>query len=79
MMAMRHTLKLCSTDIFQIIDALNSRAEAYQQTARVLSDECEVNGKIVFEDCSDPFEVKAIAKHYRDIAESIENRISSDC
>ncbi len=74
-MAMTHTLKLCSTDIFQIIDALNSRADAYQQTACVLSDECKVNEKIVFEDCSDPFEAKEIAKHYRDIAESIENQI----
>ena len=40
-MAIMHSLKLCSTDIFQIIDALNSRAEAFQQTAHFLSDACE--------------------------------------
>ncbi|GBE38690.1 MAG TPA: hypothetical protein ENH35_03145 [Candidatus Moranbacteria bacterium] len=78
-MAIMHTLKLCSTDVFQIIDALNLRADTYQQNARFLSNECEVNENIAFEDCSDPFEAKEIAKHYRDIAESIENQISSNC
>jgi len=73
-MAIMHSLKLCSTDIFQIIDALNSRAETFQQTALFLSDACEVNENIVFEDCSDPFEAREIAKHYRDIAKSIENQ-----
>ena len=78
-MTTMHTLRLCSTDIFQIIDALNLRADAYQQTASILSGEYEANRNIVIEDCSNPFEAQEIVKHYRDIAEVIKSQISSNC
>jgi hypothetical protein len=74
-MATIYTLKLSAADVFQIIDALNSRADAYQQTACYLSDGCEVTENNMLEECSDSFEAQEIASHFQDIIKTIEKQM----
>jgi hypothetical protein len=74
-MATIYTLKLSATDVFQIIDALNSRADAYQQTACYLSGDCEVNENIMIEECNGPLEAQEIARHFQDIIKTIEKQM----
>ena len=74
-MATIYNLKLSSTDVFQIIDALNSRAGSYQQTACYLSGGCEVNEDIMIEECNGPFEAQQIARHFQDIIKTIEKQM----
>ena len=70
-----YTLTLSSVDIFQTIDALSSRAESYEQTARYLVGNNEVNEHIIIEECSDHCEAQAIANHFREIIKKIEDQI----
>ena len=70
-----YTVTLSSIDIFQTIDALSSRAESYEQTARYLMGNCEANEHIVIEECSDHLEALAIANHFREIIKRIEYQI----
>jgi hypothetical protein len=74
-MATIYTLKLSATDMFQIIDALKARADSYQQTARYLSGECDVNDKIMIEECNDSFEAQEIVRHFHDITKTIKKQI----
>jgi hypothetical protein len=66
---------LSSIDIFQTIDALSSRADAYEQTALYLMGNHEANEYIVIEECSDHCEAHAIARHFREIIKKIEVQI----
>jgi hypothetical protein len=75
-MAMIYTLKLSAADVFQIIDALNARADSYQQTACYLSDGCEANENIIIEQSNGPFEAQEIAIHFQDIIKTIEKQIN---
>ncbi len=72
-----YTVTLSSVDIFQTIDALSSRAESYEQTARYLMEDYEGNEHIIIEECSDHCEAKAIANHFREIINEIESQINS--
>jgi len=74
-MATTYTLKLSSKDVFQIIDALNSRADSYQQTACYLSGKNEVNENITIEECNGPVEAQEISGHFQDIIKTIEKQI----
>jgi len=74
-MATIYTLKLAAADVFQIIDALNSRADAYEQTACYLSGEYEENENITIEECNGPFEAQEIARHFQDIIKTIEKQM----
>ena len=74
-MTTTYTITLSSVDIFQIIDALNLRANSYKQTARYLSGEAEANENLPLEECNDPFEAQEIANHFRIITKTIENQI----
>ena len=74
-MATIYTLKLSSEDVFQIIDALNSRAETYQHTACYLSGGCEINENITIEECNGSFEAQEVASHFQDIVKTIEKQI----
>lgn len=67
-----YNIKLPAADVFQILDALNSRAEAYQQTAYFMSGQCDTNTTISIEECRDAIEAREIAQHFRDITKSIE-------
>ena len=70
-----YTVTLSSVDLFQTIDALSSRAESYEQTARYFLGNYKVNEYIMIEECSDHFEAQAIAKHFREIIKKIEDQI----
>ncbi len=72
-----YTVTLSSVDIFQTIDALSSRAESYEQTARYLMGNYEANELIIIEECSDHLEAQAIANHFREIINKIEYQIYS--
>ena len=74
-MATIYSLKLSSADVFQIIDALNSRADSYQQTVCYLLGECAVNENIMAEECNDPFEAQEIARHFQYIIKTIEKQM----
>ena len=75
-MQSKYTVTLSSVDIFQTIDALNSRAESYEQTARYLTGDHELNKHIIIEECSDHSEAQAIANHLREIIIKIEYQIN---
>lgn len=84
------TITLEMTDILQILDALESRAEAYEKTAALLNGKSlsELKGEddselfsedaldmlFVPEGCSEASEAEEIAKHFRDIIEVLENQ-----
>ena len=71
------TLILENADIFQILDALNSRAEAWENTELVLLGKFESEDLFVPEECDDPAEAAKIAKHFRDIVSSIESQLNA--
>ncbi|MBI5739106.1 MAG: hypothetical protein HZA16_00160 [Nitrospirae bacterium] len=72
-----HTMILSSVDIFQTIDALRSRAESYEQTARYLMGNHERNEFATIEICRDHSEAQAIADHLREIIKKIEYQSDS--
>ena len=74
-MQSNYTVTLSSGDMFQTIDALSSRAESYEQTARYLKGNHEANEHIIIEECSDHCEALLIAKHFREIIKKIEYQI----
>lgn len=75
-MASVYMLKLPATDVFQILDALESRAESWKKTAAHYSGEENVGFPI--EECRDKEEAESIAVHFRDIIEKIKTQINQD-
>jgi len=72
------SLSLPSADVFQILDALDSRAESYEYTARHLAGTPDTDDEFcVPEECGSAEESTAIAKHFRDVAASIRTQIES--
>ncbi len=87
------TLTLENVDVFQIIDALESRAVAYEKTATFLKGDLEreilgiedpeardlaaLDALFVPEECRDAEESEEIARHFRDILEKINRQFSS--
>ncbi len=71
------TLKFDSVDVFQILDALNDRAEAWEKTEAMLNGEFDSDDFFVPEECHNPLEAKEAAQHFRDIAASIEEQLNS--
>ena len=64
-----YTLKLSAADVFQVLDAIESRAGAWERTAAFhRGDEI---GMFPIEESRDEEESLAVAKHFRDIADSI--------
>jgi hypothetical protein len=90
-MARRVTINLEAADVFQIINALESRAQAYERTAvlmrgedragHVNEDYAEMPSEdsldqlFIPEECRDASEAEEIAKHFRDIIASLEKQI----
>jgi len=74
-MTTNHTITLSTVDIFQIIDALNLRADSYKHTARYLSGKATENENLPLEECNDQFEAQEIAKHFGNITETIESQL----
>jgi len=70
------SLSLPSADVFQIIDALDSRAESYEFTARHLAGTPDTDEEFrVPEECASAEEAAAIAKHFREVGASIRSQI----
>lgn len=73
------TLTLESIDLLQILDALESRAEAYEKTSALFSGkkvrhaegQDALDAFFIPEECKDAYEAKEIAKHFRDIIAAI--------
>lgn len=71
------TLETC--DVFQLLDALSVRAEAWEKTADVLNDTFEPDeDELLFmpEECHRAEEAEEIAKHFRDIIVKIEHQMA---
>jgi hypothetical protein len=70
------SLTLPLTDIFQILDGLNKRAESWEYTARYLSGNMGTESEFRLpEECSCTNEARKIAQHFRDIGETIRTQI----
>lgn len=71
-----YALSLPSADVFQILDALDSRAEAWEYTARLLSGETDPDEEPrIAEECHNSDEAAAIADSFRKIGETIRAQI----
>lgn len=70
------SLVLSSADVFQILDALDSRAESWEYTARELAGTPDPDDDIrVPEECHNADEAAGIAKNFRDIGATIRDQI----
>ncbi len=70
------SLSLSSVDVYQILDAVDSRAEAWEYTARQLADTPDPDDEFrVSEECDNPEEAVQIARHFRDIGQAIRAQI----
>lgn len=76
--ARKITLTLMNVDVLQILDALDNRAEAWENTEALLLGEIESQEFFVPEDCDDPLEAAKIAQHFRDVISEIEAQLSSN-
>lgn len=72
------SLSLSSADVFQILDALDNRADAYEYTARHLAGDQDSDDDFRMpEECTDACESTGIAKHFRDIGAVIRSQIEN--
>ncbi len=74
----KKTLTLESADVLQILDALNDRAHAWENTEAVLLGEFESEDLFIPEECDDPSEAAEIAQHFRDIISTIESQLETN-
>ena len=73
-----YTLSLPCVDVFQILDALDSRAQSWEYTARLLAGESSLEDDFcVAEDCRSYEEAVGIARHFRDVAEKIRAQMAA--
>ncbi len=69
-------LSLCSADVFQILDALESRADSWESTARHLNGMVENGDDFrIPEECSSADEAERITVHFRDIIATINGQV----
>ena len=71
------TLALEIVDVLQVLDALNDRAESWEQTRAALNGESDPEDFFVPEECNDASEAAEIARHFRDIATNITAQLNS--
>lgn len=72
------TLSLSSADVFQILDAVDSRAEAWEYTARQLAGTTDPDDEFqIPEECHRPEEAVQVAQHFRDIGRAVRRQIES--
>ena len=68
-------ISLDSHDLGQLLDGLRIRADAWQKTAEYLESGYVSDDSLICEECSDPKEAKAIARHYSKIITQIERQV----
>lgn len=71
------TLTLENADIFQILDALNDRAQAWENTEASLLGKFESEDVFIPEECDEPSEAAEIAKHFRDVISTIKSQLNN--
>ncbi len=74
-MARTVQLSLSSVDVFQLLDGLRIRAEAWQQTVEYLRTGQMSDNTIGIAECSDATEADKIHRHYKKIIASVERQI----
>ncbi|MCB1186955.1 hypothetical protein KDL29_07280 [bacterium] len=70
-----YELKLKAVDVFQLLDALDTRAECYERTAAYL-ETGEMDELFIIEEVTDANEAREIAKHFRDVQAEINKQIA---
>ena len=70
-------LILDNADVYQILDALANRAQAWEDTEALLLGNLESEDFFIPEECDDPFEAAEIAQHFRDIISKIESQLKN--
>lgn len=71
-------LSLSPADVLQILDALDSRAEAYEKTAKGHTGDLYDDDFFIPEEVRDSNEAREIAKHFRDIIATINEQWNDD-
>lgn len=71
------TLTLEAVDIFQVLDALNDRAQSWEKTEAALNGEFDSEDFFVPEECNDASEAADIAQHFRDIVTNITTQLNA--
>ena len=75
-MAKTYSIELDELDLGQLLDGLESRAEAWEKTAEFLrTDEMPDGKSFLIEECSEPEEADEIAEHYRSIISEIRRQM----
>jgi hypothetical protein len=67
-------IKLSDIDLGQTLDTLDTRAEAYENTAAYLDDEYDKDEFFLIEEVNDSHEARQIAHHFRSIIAQIEEQ-----
>jgi hypothetical protein len=68
-------IALDTVDLWQILDALEIRAEAYEETERFLTTG-EFSDDVITQDCQHPKGANQIASHYRSIIATIRQQLA---
>ena len=75
-MAKTYSIQLDDIDLGQLLDGLESKAEAWEKTSDYLRTGESPEGEFfVIEECSDPEEADAVAGHYRSIISKISGQM----
>ena len=73
-----YAIELDSLDLGQLLDGLEIRAEAWEETAHYLrTGRFPDDESFIVEECSKPQEADDIAKHYRSIAGNIRQQMEA--
>jgi hypothetical protein len=67
-------IELSDIDLGQTLDALDTRAEAYEKTAAALDGESAEGEFFLIEEVNDAYEARRIADHFRSIMAKIQEQ-----
>lgn len=67
-------IELSDIDLGQTLDALDTRAEAYEKTAAYYDGESAEGEFFLIEEVNDAYEARQIAEHFRSIMAKIEEQ-----
>ncbi|MCB1218090.1 hypothetical protein KDL44_11900 [bacterium] len=70
-----YELRLKAVDVYQLLDALDTRAECYEKTALYL-DEGVLDEPFIIEEVTDAGEARGIAEHFRAVQAEIQRQIA---
>ena len=70
-------IELESNDLGQALDGLETRAKAWEDTARYLATGESPNDSFIVDECSDVEEAENIAQHYRSILSEIHEQVKA--